>query len=84
LSDKFSLNFFIGYDRTTPSLENISTFQTFWLGQGLTFKNRENYRLDFSTALGTRKQISSSQIFSKTTIDGQVLFALDKKHKLYE
>jgi outer membrane protein assembly factor BamA len=78
LSDKFSLNFFIGYDRTTPSLENISTFQTFWLGQGLTFKNRENYRLDFSTALGTRKQISSSQIFSKTTIDGQVLFALDK------
>ncbi len=80
-----SLNFYTGYDNTTPGLLNLSTFQTIWFGQGFTIENYgesdnrdREYWLDYSTILGSRKQSPQNQLLAKTIIESKVLFPFIK------
>lgn len=78
-----SLNFYTGYDNTTPGLLNLSTFQTIWFGQGFTIENYNEsdnrdreYWLDYSTNLGSRKQSPQNQLLAKTIIESTLLFPI--------
>ncbi len=77
LSDLFSLNFILSYDQTATTIQNLSSFQTFWIGQGFTlnYMNQPEYKINFNTMLGTRNQTAQTQIISRTSVESQIFIS---------